>query len=133
MHTDSLQKAISQFLQKAWLAITWTFIMVVLLCLPGSTLPAIGLFGIKHLDKGVHIFLYAIFVLLWYYYWKLNATKKNILQKTIILFCIGTTFGVVMEYIQLYFVPNRSFDVGDIWADTIGCFFMLSYLAYTKK
>jgi VanZ family protein len=26
-----------------------------------------------------------------------------------------------MEFIQKYFIPNRSFDVGDIIADGIGC------------
>ena len=26
-----------------------------------------------------------------------------------------------MEFIQKYFIPNRSFDVGDIVADGVGC------------
>ena len=30
-------------------------------------------------------------------------------------------YGITMEFIQQYFVVNRSFDPGDIVADAIGC------------
>ena len=30
------------------------------------------------------------------------------------------TLGIVMEYVQMYFIPNRSFDGYDIVADIVG-------------
>ncbi len=40
-----------------------------------------------------------------------------------------------MEFVQKYFIPNRSFDVGDIIADGIGCAigFVLSARPLYKK
>lgn len=33
-------------------------------------------------------------------------------------FCLS--YGIAMEFVQKYFIPNRSFDAGDIIADGIG-------------
>jgi VanZ family protein len=30
-------------------------------------------------------------------------------------------YGVLMEFVQHFFVSNRSFDLGDIGADAVGC------------
>jgi len=47
----------------------------------------------------------------------------------------GITYGIVMEFIQKYFIPNRSFDIGDIIADAAGSLLGLIYSAwrYIKK
>jgi VanZ family protein len=29
-------------------------------------------------------------------------------------------YGIAIEFIQKYFIPNRSFDLGDIMADMVG-------------
>jgi len=44
-------------------------------------------------------------------------------------------YGVIMEYVQKYFIPNRSFDIGDILADTIGSIAGLVFATkvYIKK
>ena len=34
---------------------------------------------------------------------------------------ISLLYGVMMEFVQQYLVSNRSFDIGDIVADGIGC------------
>jgi VanZ family protein len=34
---------------------------------------------------------------------------------------IGIFYGIAMELVQKYFIPFRSFDLGDILADGIGC------------
>jgi VanZ family protein len=33
----------------------------------------------------------------------------------------GIVYGIAMEIVQKYFIPFRSFDLGDIIADGIGC------------
>jgi len=43
----------------------------------------------------------------------------------------GIVYGIAMEIVQKYFIPFRSFDVGDIIADAIGCF--VGYLISIKK
>ncbi|MES1218090.1 MAG: VanZ family protein, partial [Bacteroidota bacterium] len=49
--------------------------------------------------------------------------KKNYksMQQLFVWVALGSgVYGVIMEYVQKYFIPNRSFDIGDILADTIG-------------
>jgi len=48
---------------------------------------------------------------------------------------IWLSYGVMMEFVQLYFVKNRSFDTGDIIADAVGCVIGLIYSwgRYIKK
>ena len=44
-------------------------------------------------------------------------------------------YGIVMEFVQKFFIPNRSFDIGDIAADGVGCILgvLLSVRLYIKK
>ena len=72
-------------------------------------------------DKWVHIGLIAIMSLLFcwgIYKGKNNPGKKrrNFILTGII--CLG--YGIMIEFIQRYFIPNRSFDIGDIIADGVG-------------
>ena len=43
----------------------------------------------------------------------------------------GVVYGIAMEIVQKYFIPFRSFDIGDIIADAIGC--VVGYLISIKK
>jgi VanZ family protein len=101
-----------------WPALTWFFITTVLLCLPGSALPKENWFSKIWLDKWVHIGLFAIMVFLWCRV-IINMEGKKIqffLQIAFYFFL----YGIIMEFVQKYFIPNRSFDAGDILADGIG-------------
>ena len=43
------------------------------------------------------------------------------MQQLLLWIALGSSvYGIIMEYIQKYFIPNRSFDLVDILADTIG-------------
>ena len=44
-------------------------------------------------------------------------------------------YGIAMEFIQKYFIPNRSFDVVDILADGVGSAtgLLISLRLYIKK
>jgi VanZ family protein len=44
-------------------------------------------------------------------------------------------YGIAMEFIQKYFIPNRSFDIADIIADGIGSAIglIISLMLYIKK
>jgi VanZ family protein len=47
----------------------------------------------------------------------------------------GLVYGIGMEFVQKYFIPNRSFDPGDIAADALGCAagFIYCTRRYIKK
>jgi VanZ family protein len=48
---------------------------------------------------------------------------------------IGIAYGIGIEFVQKYFIPNRSFELGDIAADTTGCVLgvIFSIRRYIKK
>ena len=60
-----------------------------------------------------------VFLFCWGIQKKYNPEKRN---SIFILITIGSAaYGILMEYVQQNFIPNRSFDSGDIIADIIGC------------
>jgi VanZ family protein len=103
-------------------AVTWLLLVTILLCIPGTKLPKIGWQDKIWLDKWIHVFLFMVLVILWT---KAYSNKKNIQQGSrkifIQIMVIGCLYGVLMEIVQKYFIPFRSFDLGDIIADGIGC------------
>ena len=106
---------------KLWVAITWTILTLVLLCLPGSALPGKGIFSIPHLDKVAHIILFGNFVLFWCLYaGSRKWTSVTLYYIIIYIVLISINLGIAMEFIQLKFIPNRGFDVWDIVADGLG-------------
>jgi hypothetical protein len=101
--------------------LSWTLFTILLLCLPGSIVPGTGIFGLKDLDKLVHVLLFAMNVLFWGWHYETSLKSSGELK---IIFIAATalmiTLGIVLEYVQMYFIPNRSFDSADIVADIIG-------------
>lgn len=99
----------------------WTIITIILLLLPGSTIPGDGLFSIPHFDKIVHVLLFGGIVFWWAFHLYFRRLDHQKWRKTIaFLTAFSVVLGIVLEFLQLYFVPNRSFDNGDIVADAAG-------------
>ena len=95
--------------------------MQILFCLPGNKFPKKGLFGMLHFDKIVHVILFSVFVVVWCYYLHTKALQQQKLKTVFFfVFLIAAINGIVIEYIQSYFIPFRTFDQGDIIADLIG-------------
>jgi len=115
---------LKKYLSKIYIPVIWTLVILVLLSLPGSMLPDEHAIKIPHLDKVVHISLFGIFVFLWCFYFN---CKKMPLKKLLLIFfyifILAVIIGTGMEFVQKYFIPNRSFDEGDIIADMIGAGF----------
>jgi VanZ family protein len=110
------------FLKKSqlaiWLAPTWFIFTTILLCLPGSVFPKENWFDKIWLDKWIHIVLFSFMVFLWCWFVTARLNKRSNLLVQIFLYSV--LYGIVMEFIQKFFIPNRSFDIGDIVADAIG-------------
>ena len=111
---------INRLLRKAFLPIAWTILIQVLLCLPGTTIPSGGFFNIPQLDKIVHVILFGTFTGLWCYYYYLKGKSPGKLKIIFfIIYLLAAINGIVLEFIQLDYIPNRSFDQVDIIADVI--------------
>jgi VanZ family protein len=109
-------------------AIAWLIICTVLLTLPGNDLPKEDWLDKIWFDKWVHIGLFAILTWLWCLAFRI--------QRKEISYIIGAAclcYGIIMEFVQRYYIPNRSFDTGDIAADAIGCVAGLLFWYYRFK
>jgi len=100
-------------------AILWVLFILFMCTLPGKDLPSASWMERIHMDKIVHIGLFGgiVFFLCLGYYWQ----KKTISPLTLLLFVLGAAlYGIIIEYIQKYFTLDRTFDMTDAAADTIG-------------
>jgi len=110
-----------KYLGKIYAAIGWTFLLILLLTLPGSMLPNESHFSIPQFDKFVHITLFGGFVLLWNFYLSRRPlSTKALLRWFFLIFMLGNALGIGMEFVQKYWIPFRDFDTEDIIADMIG-------------
>lgn len=111
-------KLISRFIPGfIWWAITfWLF------TLPGSKIPDIDLFHKLQVDKLVHIFLFVVLCFSFMFPFRYTGlSSKNKIRLFIALTLLFIGYGIAIEFIQRDYIENRSFDIGDIIADTVGC------------
>lgn len=120
-------------------ALFWIALSTFLLVLPGAEFPKQNWTDyIPLFDKWVHVGMFAIMVwLLCYGHYKsrLADGKAAALRFFIYAGILCSLYGVLMEFVQKELVPNRSFDVGDIVADFVGCIsgYFYSWYRYIKK
>ncbi|MBN9298662.1 MAG: VanZ family protein [Filimonas sp.] len=100
-----------------FLAIGWLLVVCFLLCIPGSDLPQSGFFDkIPFFDKWVHIFLFCVLT----YLLSMGFSYHKRGTAAIVILILTICYGVAMEFVQKYYIPNRSFDLMDIVADSVG-------------
>jgi VanZ family protein len=117
-------------------AFLWLTIVTILLTLPGSAFPKENWFDKIWADKWIHIFLFSVLVFLWAIAMgKKYPTPPKMRSFLLVLACLGLVYGAGMEFIQKYFVPNRSFDTGDILSDALGACMgsVFSWYRYKKN
>jgi len=103
-------------------AIIWLLIITTLLCIPGTKLPTITWQNKIWLDKWIHVFLFMILVILWSKaYSHQKSIQKNVRKIFFQIMILSLLYGILMEVVQNYFIPFRSFDLLDIIADGVGC------------
>lgn len=113
--------------------IAWTLMTIILLCLPGSAFPGGGLFELPNLDKVVHIILFGGIVVFWsVYYLGKNVVNTNWRFTVIIIALLTIALGICMEFIQFNYIPHRSFDIGDIIANTITAIIFAAFFYFRK-
>ena len=118
MQNPSKRSSLKRFIP----GIAWFFLVLFLICLPGSDIPPVeDWLDAIYFDKWVHTGLFAGLTFLFIYpVSKLNLSnsfKKNSAIKIAIAACI---WGLTTEFIQRFFIPSRSFDLFDWAADSFG-------------
>ena len=103
-----------------WPAILWAIVIFLLCSAPGKSIPSTDWLRWVNFDKWVHAFLYfVLFFLLFLGYRKFSSIK--LLFWLSFIFCV--VYGVGIELIQAYFLPDRSGDVPDALANSMGAVF----------
>jgi len=109
-------------------AIAWFIISLILLCLPGSTIPKYPWLALIHADKWIHIGLFGVLCFLFSFPFRKSSLSNGKKRKWFILITVlGILYGTAMEFVQENWIPNRSFEVLDIVADSTGCLLALFY------
>jgi VanZ family protein len=114
----------------------WFILVTILLTLPGSAIPKEDWLDKIWFDKWVHIGLFAILALLfcWGIY-KRKMFTENRKRSFVMCGLLCLAYGILMEFVQKYYIPNRSFDIGDMAADGVGSALgvLYSIKVYIKK
>jgi VanZ family protein len=72
-------------------------------------------------DKLVHIGLFGILCFLFMFPFKKSGIEyKNRLPWFLLVTVSAIFYGIIIEFVQRDFIPNRSFDIWDIAADSAG-------------
>lgn len=100
-------------------AFIWFIVVTILLCIPGKKLPTISWFNIYQIDKLVHFVIF--FILSSLFCRAVYLIKQSTSFFGVVAF-LCSIYGMMMEFVQEKYIPNRSFDAYDIVADAIGSF-----------
>ena len=109
-------------LRSFWPAIIWTVIILLLSFMSGKSFPSASWMDWFKLDKWIHAFLYFTLFILGFlplHHRDVKGKKANVVY--LILFCFF--LGVFTEVIQELFLEDRSGDLPDMVANSIGVFF----------
>jgi hypothetical protein len=120
LQKNSLSKTTLAFIA----ASAWFLTSIILLTLPGTAFPEEDWLDKIWFDKWVHVGMFSVMVFLWclaLWLRKKNRDRQSVSRAFMVIAIIFLAYGIVMEFIQLYFVALRSFDFGDIVADAAGC------------
>ncbi|MDO9375164.1 MAG: VanZ family protein [Bacteroidota bacterium] len=112
--------------------IAWFFVVLVLLCMPGSDVPGASWLDKIFFDKWVHTGIFALLAFLFMLPVGLSSLPDREKLQYFIRIAIATSlWGITTEFIQKYLVISRSFDLLDWAADSFGA--MLAFLFSRKK
>jgi VanZ family protein len=112
--------------------IAWFFVVLVLICLPGSDIPSVSWLNIIYFDKMVHAGIFGLLCLLFCWPFRyLSISNKERLHYFIKITLATIVWGLTTEFIQKYFVAGRQFDMFDWAADSMGA--LVAYIICRVK
>lgn len=111
------------FFKHFWPAIVWAVVIFFLCSTPGKSFPSADWFRWIAFDKWVHAFLY--FVLFGACYLGYRNLSGNIKKYFFVSLFVCVFYGVGIELFQAFFLTDRSGDVPDAVANTMGSVFSI--------
>jgi len=100
---------------------------IALLCgFPGKDIPHISFLELLSFDKFVHAFIFFILVLLIQ-----NSVRKTPNRKNSIVYalCLSIPYGGILEIMQQELFVDRTADLFDFIANTIGCLLAWAFIS----
>ncbi|HRG57429.1 MAG TPA: VanZ family protein [Bacteroidia bacterium] len=109
--------------------VLWALFIAFLCGLPGKDIPHISFLELLSFDKFVHASVFFILVVLIF-----NAVRKTPNRKNAIVFalCLSIPYGGVLEILQQELFEDRTADLFDFIANSLGCFCAWLYV-YVKN
>ncbi len=110
-------------------AILWALLIFGSSSLPGRAFPAVSF---PHIDKVVHFLYYFVLAILVAHALRFQARFPDLSRFSLALgFLLATAYAISDEVHQL-FVPERSFDPEDLFADMAGALSAIAILAILR-
>jgi VanZ family protein len=104
-------------------AIVWFIFTAVLVFLPGSDIPQASWLDFIYFDKYVHVGIFGgITFLFCLPFFKAQISLHQKIDYFIRISLAVILWGIIVEVIQRFFVPGRSFDLLDWAADSTGTY-----------
>jgi len=110
----------ARFFKASWMAPAWTLLIIVLLTIPGSSIPSAS--RLFEYDKLAHASLFFVLTILW-----LAALANRNVSKAIGIVLVIILFSFLSEWYQQMLPFDRTADVFDAIADTVGALLGLSF------
>jgi VanZ family protein len=101
--------------------IIWFIISTILLVIPGNDIPRGGFFNLTYFDKMVHFIMFFLLTFFFSFPFTTSAQPRQAIKhwfQSIAVYVLA--YGIMMEFIQKYWVQGRSFDFSDIIYDALG-------------
>lgn len=116
-------------ISKFYPGIAWFFLVLIAVCIPGYDLPKVDKWLIEiNFDKLIHVGLFAVLAYLFMHPLIKSSLPQSEKRNYLIKIAIATIiWGITTEFIQKFFVPGRSFTLGDWLADGLGGIVALFY------
>jgi VanZ family protein len=103
----------------AW---AWFFLIFILCAIPGRDIPHISFLELLSFDKFIHASIFFILVFLFNRGLKSQTTYTNLKQKAKIVTVLSSIlYGGLLEIMQGTFFQERTADIYDFIANTLGC------------
>ena len=107
-------------------AIVWFFLVLILIVLPQQDIPEVDdLYHKIYIDKWIHAGIFGIlaFLFMWPFLKSASDSNKKVF---LIIAVLASIWGYLTECIQI-FVPGRSYDLLDWFADSLGVLIALLF------
>ncbi len=117
---------------KYWKPVTIAILILYASITPANNLSKVNLFNIQHIDKMIHLVLYFVLSVTLYASLQRNRYSKHS-QNIVITLFITILYGILMESFQYMFTCDRSPEIFDALANTLGSILGISVFPLLRK